>query len=133
MGSILNIRRPCKYQNWLPPKDIENLLTLSDFDIIRSDSYLMAPKYIPLISTVFNYFLSLLSLFRLLNLVNLVIARPIASRRDENDLSVSVVVPCRNESGNISEAVKRIPAMGRKTEIIFVDGNSTDGTVEEIE
>jgi glycosyltransferase involved in cell wall biosynthesis len=42
-------------------------------------------------------------------------------------------VPCRNERGNIEDAVKRIPQMGRDTEIIFVDGNSTDGTPEEIE
>ena len=55
--------------------------------------------------------------------------RPEADR----DLSVSVIVPCRNERGNIEDAIKRIPDMGRETEIIFVDGNSTDGTAEEIE
>jgi glycosyltransferase involved in cell wall biosynthesis len=53
--------------------------------------------------------------------------------RRNNDLSVSVIVPCRNEKGNIAEAVERIPAMGRHTEIIFVDGHSTDGSVERIE
>jgi glycosyltransferase involved in cell wall biosynthesis len=42
-------------------------------------------------------------------------------------------VPCRNERGNIAEAVNRIPDMGSRTEIIFVDGSSTDGTIEEIE
>jgi len=55
-----------------------------------------------------------------------------AARGDE-DLSVSVIVPCRNERGNIEDAIRRIPQMGRETEIIFVDGNSTDGTAEEIE
>ena len=50
-----------------------------------------------------------------------------------HNFTVSIVVPCRNEAGNIEEAVARIPIMGAGTEIIFVDGESTDGTVEKIE
>jgi glycosyltransferase involved in cell wall biosynthesis len=93
----------------------------------------MMPKWIPLISEICNYFLSLLPGLRHLNLVNLVVARPIPEPKKDKDLSVSVIVPSRNERGNIVEAVERIPDMGRETEIIFVDGNSTDGTPEEIQ
>jgi len=133
LGSLLGIRRPYKYQNWLAPDDIANLLQISGFDVIRTTSYLMMPKRIPPLTTICNYFLSLLPIFRFFNLVYLVIARPAAAAVPDEDLSVSVVVPCRNERGNIEEAVTRIPKMGRETEIIFVDGNSTDGTAEEIE
>ncbi|MDX9975715.1 MAG: glycosyltransferase family 2 protein [FCB group bacterium] len=49
------------------------------------------------------------------------------------ELSVSVIIPTRNELGNIRGAVERTPAMGLHTELIFVDGDSTDGTVEEIQ
>ncbi len=133
LGSLLGIRRPYPYQNWLAPDDIENLLKLSDFDVIRTTSYLMMPKRIPPLTTLCNYFLSILPVFRFFNLVYLVIARPAVAAATDDDLSVSVIVPCRNERGNIEEAVTRIPQMGRETEIIFVDGNSTDGTTEEIE
>jgi len=133
LGSRLKIRRPHPYQNWLPSKDIENLLRLSDFEPVRSDSYLLLPKYIPLLSSLCNYTFSLLPGFRLFNLVNLVIARPSPDSRRDEDLSVSVIVPCRNERGNIEEAIKRIPQMGRETEIIFVDGNSNDGTADKIQ
>jgi len=133
LGSLLGIRRPYSYQNWLAPDDISNLLEISGFDVIRTTSYLMMPKRIPPLTTLCNYFLSLLPIFRFFNLVYLVIARPVAAAVPDEDLSVSVVVPCRNERGNIEEAVMRIPQMGRETEIIFVDGNSTDGTAEEIE
>jgi SAM-dependent methyltransferase len=133
LGSQLKIRRPYSYQNWLPREDIANLLELSDFDVIRTGSYVMMPKRIPPLTTFCNYFLSLLPGFRILNLVDLVIARPVPAARRDEDLSVSVIVPCRNERGNIADAVERIPQMGRETEIIFVDGNSTDGTAEEIE
>ena len=133
LGSWLRIRRPYSYQNWLPREDIANLLKLSGFDVIRSGSYVMVPKRIPPLTTFCNYFLSLLPGFRLLNLVDLVIARPAPAAQRDEDLFVSVVVPCRNERGNIGDAIGRIPQMGRETEIIFVDGNSTDGTAEEIE
>ncbi len=133
LGSLLGIRRPYSYQNWLAPDDIANLLKISNFDVIRTTSYLTMPKRVPPLTTLCNYFLSLLPGFRFFNLVYLVVARPVSAALSDEDLSVSVVVPCRNERGNIEEAVTRIPHMGRETEIIFVDGNSTDGTVEEIE
>jgi glycosyltransferase involved in cell wall biosynthesis len=43
------------------------------------------------------------------------------------------VIPCRNEKGNIEAAIQRLPNFGNHQEIIFVDGHSTDGTVEEIQ
>lgn len=46
--------------------------------------------------------------------------------------TVSIIIPCRNEKGNIESAIKRCPVMGGKTEIIFIEGNSADGTLEEI-
>lgn len=133
IGSLLRIRRPHPYQNWLPPADIANLLNLSGFEVIRSDSSLMLPKRIWPITTFCNYFLSLLPFFRQLNLVDLLVARPVPIPCKDEDLTVSVIVPCKNERGNISDAIKRIPQMGRETEILFVDGNSSDGTVDEIE
>jgi SAM-dependent methyltransferase len=133
LGSLVRLRRPYHYQNWLAQNDIINLLNLADFDVIRQDSYVLLPKRIWLITSIFNYFLSLLPGLRHLNLINLIIARPAAAEIPGNELSVSVIVPCRNEKGNIEDAIKRIPQMGCGTEIVFVDGNSTDGTVEEIE
>jgi len=48
------------------------------------------------------------------------------------DFSVTVLIPCRNERGNIEPAVQRTPDLGHHTEIIFVDGHSEDGTPDEI-
>lgn len=132
-GSAIGLRRPNSYQNWLPPEDIVNLLYLSNFDYIRSESMMMMPKRVPLFSAFCNRFLSLLPGFRMFNLINLIVARPVPAPKDPQQVSVSVVVPCRNERGNVEGAITRIPEMGKWTEIIFVDGNSTDGTVQEIE
>ena len=48
-------------------------------------------------------------------------------------LSVSVVVPARNEAGNIEAAVLRTPEMGAWTELIFIEGHSKDNTWAEIQ
>ncbi|MBN2588993.1 MAG: glycosyltransferase [Sedimentisphaerales bacterium] len=132
-GSVFGMRKPNSYQNWLPPEDIMNLLSLSGYDTIRRESMMMSPKWIPIFSAFCNRILSLLPIFRGLNLINLVIARPDPAPKKAEDISLSVIVPCRNEKGNIEDAINRIPQMGKFTEIIFVDGNSTDGTADEIE
>lgn len=51
-----------------------------------------------------------------------------APRHTKNDLSVSIVIPCRNEKGNVEPAIQRLPRFGAHQEIIFVDGHSMDGT-----
>jgi glycosyltransferase involved in cell wall biosynthesis len=65
-------------------------------------------------------------------MMQVLVARPIVVAKLEGEFSVSVIVPCRNESGNIESAVERIPAMGRHTEIVFCDDQSTDGTADEV-
>jgi len=120
-------------QNWLSLTDIENLLYLNDFEIVRKGYRFLFPKYIRLISGALNKFLANVPLIRRCCLTEFVIARPAGNFQPIPDYSCSVVIPCRNEAGNIEDAVKRIPQMGKHTEIIFVDGHSTDGTAEKIE
>jgi glycosyltransferase involved in cell wall biosynthesis len=59
------------------------------------------------------------------------VARSIPKRAPKID-SVTVVIPCRNERGNIEAAVGRLPKLCDDTEILFVEGHSRDGTLEEI-
>ena len=51
----------------------------------------------------------------------------------QEDGTVSVIVPARNEAGNIESIIQRVPEMGGGTEIIFVEGHSSDGTYGVIE
>ena len=123
------------YLNWLSLYDIENLLELNGFEIIKKSTCLLFPKYIPVVSSLLNKYISKLPLIKKLCLIQYIVAK---SRDDSKYIepktfSCSVIVPCRNEAGNIEGAVTRIPQMGKYTEIIFVDGSSTDGTVEKIE
>ena len=119
-------------QNWLTPQDVRNLLEISGFDLLRSWSDIIAPVDVPLISNFSNRYLAKIFPFRALNLANFAVARPHATPSQKRP-TVSVVVAARNESGHIEELFSRIPEMGGGTEIIFVEGNSTDDTYAAIE
>jgi glycosyltransferase involved in cell wall biosynthesis len=93
---------------------------------------MLLPVYIPLISDIINGFLAKLPLIKHLTVAQFIVARPIFPVEKNYNPSVSVVVPARNESGNIEAAITRTPDMGEWTEIIFVEGGSSDDTWEEI-
>lgn len=132
-GDRFGIKRPQPDQNWLAPPDIQNLLSLAGFQTIRIGYHLLFPLRIPLLSTLFNRILANLPALRKLCLVQVVVARPAPVAVPEETLSCSVIIPARNERGNIEGAVARTPTMGSRTELIFVEGNSSDGTAGEIE
>lgn len=119
-------------QNWLPLSVIREILDLAGFDVIRSGGRVLLPKYVPVVANVLNRFVARLPLIEKLCLVTTVVARPTRSLRSV-PATCSVIVPCRNERGTIAAIGERVPDMGGRTEIIFVDGHSTDGTPEEVE
>jgi SAM-dependent methyltransferase len=123
--------KPNLEQNWFTVQDVNNLFQLTNFEKLRSWTEVLFPINIPLISPFFNKVLARLWPFNELSLTNFILARPAAMKRDEV-YSVTVVVPARNEEGNIDAIVERIPEMGSGTEIIFVEGNSSDQTFAKI-
>ncbi|MBI3312894.1 MAG: glycosyltransferase [Candidatus Omnitrophica bacterium] len=133
LAELAGLKMPEPMANWLPLKDIQNLLYLSGFEVVKKGHRLLVPLKIPFLSTFLNRFIAKLPGIRNLCLVQWLIAKPIGSLPQAEKFNCSVVIPCRNERGNIEDAVLRTPFMGSATELIFVDGNSTDGTVEEIQ
>ncbi len=125
----LNLAAPILTQNWLTVPDVNNLLNLAGFETIRHSNEILFP--LPL-GGFANRYLARLWPFRELTLSNFLIARP-APKPAENNPSDSVVVAARNEEGNIKNIFERIPMMGSKTELIFVEGHSRDKTYETIE
>jgi SAM-dependent methyltransferase len=127
----VGMKMPQPEQSWLSPADIVNLLHLADFEVVKAERRLLLPKRIPLLSSWCNHVLAYLPGFRALCLSHYVVARP-RVRRPERPYSTTIVIPCRNERGNIDAAIRRIPRFGGRQQIIFVDGHSGDGTPEEI-
>ena len=96
----------------------------------------MIPLNLPLVANFANSYLARLVPFLWFDLTNFVVARPLFKKSaltDKDTQSVSVIIPARNEAGNIEEIVERVPQMGSETELIFVEGHSDDNTYEHIE
>jgi SAM-dependent methyltransferase len=130
LGEMLGLKMKQPFSNWLSPPDIKELLHLEDYETIKLGEKLLLPMYLPLFSAFVNRYLAHLPLFRSLCLVQYLIARPIHLPEPQRTHTVSIIVPARNEAGNIDEIVRTLPEMGTHTEIVFVEGGSTDGTWE---
>ncbi len=128
IAQILNLSNRTLLQNWLTREDINGMLNLAGFETIKVSQEVLLP--LPL-SGIFNHFLVRLFPFNLLALSNLLIARP--QPQTAKEPKVSVIVPARNESGNIKAIFERTPQMGRETELIFVEGHSKDDTYDAIQ
>jgi SAM-dependent methyltransferase len=127
----LTLAKPTLQQNWLTVEDVTNLLTLTDFDVIKHWPEFIWPVRTPLLADFSNRVLARLWPFRHLALSNFIIARP-KPRARASTPTVSVVVAARNEAGNIPVLFRRLPQIGRWTELVFVEGHSTDDTFEAI-
>jgi glycosyltransferase involved in cell wall biosynthesis len=118
-------------RNWVSPHDCRNLLELSGLEVVTTSTRVLFPKQVPLLTLFLNGFLANLWPFNQLCLTYWIVARPKPEPLGEH--TVSVVCPCRNEAGHIPALVARLPELGTATELVFVEGGSTDGTRAAIE
>jgi SAM-dependent methyltransferase len=132
LAQRLRLKIPQTEQNWLSEQDLIGLLTLSGFEWLKTYRTALFPKYVPLLSAFLNRVVAKLPFIGRLCMIEVLVARAIPQPVDASDVTVSVIVPCKDERGNIESAVKRMPELGRSTEIIFCDDKSTDGTADEV-
>jgi len=134
LSEALGIKPKDNPSNFLPRRDLINLLQQSSYECIKSEKRELLPLTIPLIGNHLSLFLSSLPFVRSLSLRSYDIFRYLTlDSGTKNFTSASIVIPCKNEKGNIEQAVKRIPKFCQDQEIIFVEGGSIDGTSEEID
>jgi SAM-dependent methyltransferase len=130
LAELLRLKPRKPIQNWVGPYDVLNLLELAGFEPVTVQARILFPKHIPLVSSFLNGFVANLWLINNLCLTSWIVARPLPEQIE--DRSVSIVCPCRNEAGHVPDLVERIPDFGAPTELIFVEGGSTDDTRAEI-
>jgi uncharacterized membrane protein YbhN (UPF0104 family)/SAM-dependent methyltransferase len=130
LATVLGRRMPQPQPNLISTTDFFNILDLAEFEPIRIDRRQLVPADFFRLGRVVNRFLAPLPGLRRLCLRTYVVARSRRASRQPGP-STSIVIPCRNEHGNIERAICEMPRFGCHQEIIFVEGNSTDGTLTE--
>ena len=132
LAEALHLRRKQSKINYIATADFLNLMDLADFEVIREERRQLLPRRWLGLGPFINRFIAPLPGIRQLCLRTYIVGRPVRQFPDRK-LSASILIPCRNEKGNIENAILRMPKFGSAQEILFVEGNSSDGTYEECE
>lgn len=125
-ATALGLRARSPASNWLSLHDVWNMLELGGWQPLEVQPRILLPIDVPVLGTLLNRFLA--PILPWFCLTSFCVARPRPPLKREREYTVSVVVPARNESGNIEAIIRRIPEMGLGTEIVLIEGNSTDDT-----
>jgi SAM-dependent methyltransferase len=131
LGEMIGLKMPSVEMNWLSTRDTMGFLQLADFEPVKREWRQLVPRSLFGLGSLINRFIGTLPLIRRLSLRNYLVARPVRDV-ELKQTSTTVLIPCRNEKGNIENAVKRLPDFCEDLEIMYVEGNSQDGTLDEI-
>lgn len=132
LGELLKIKSRQSEINYIATVDFRNLMDLADFEVISQEQRQLIPLRWFGLGPFINRFIAPLPGIRQLCLRTYLVGRPVKPFPDRK-FSASILIPCRNEKGNIESAIRRMPRFGSAQEILFVEGNSSDGTFEECE
>ncbi len=115
----------------ITPADMRLFCELSNLEIITEKNELLLPIGVPMVADFLNYIVARLPLVKNLCTMRIFVTRILKQVTDDTSkkFSVSVIIPCKNEAGNIEGAIARTPTMGNFTEFILIDGHSQDGSI----
>ncbi|MDC3024319.1 glycosyltransferase [Alphaproteobacteria bacterium] len=133
LATLLKFKMPEINTQLLNLQDIKSFLKISNFDVVRIEKKILLPISLLGIGRIINRYLATLPLFSFFCLRQYVIARSLTKVNDHKYNSASIIIPCKNEQGNIENAIKRLPRFSKRMEVIFVEGNSSDKTWEKIQ
>ena len=112
--------------------DLQQLARLAGFEVVRLRPVAYVPWHFFGLGSLMNMIMPAVPGFRWFSLVTVAVLRPRLADAPDRP-SLSIVIPARNERGNIEDALRRLPDFGADTEVIFVEGHSSDGTWDEIQ
>lgn len=130
LATFLGLRKKdLKEPSWFSMHDVYNLFTIEGFDEISRSKKILLPINLGILSKIINQYISQLPLINNFCLVTCQIFRKIP---DKKCYSTSIIVPAKNEKGNIKRIINEISIVGKRTEIIFIEGHSKDNTYQTI-
>jgi SAM-dependent methyltransferase len=128
LAELTGFKLAAPTSNWLSHSDFDNLFQIAGLESVRFEDRVLLPAEVPGLAPLVNRYLGKLPLWQSLSMYRIYSLRQREVAREPRQVSVSVIVPARNEAGNIAAAIGRTPVLGSSTELIFIEGGSTDGT-----
>jgi len=131
LANGLGLRKGALPRTFLRIVDAEGLALLSGYELVSYSPCGYSPLRLAGLGWLVNRVLPLLPGLRWLALGCVLVMRPKVAPAGRPGLTV--VIPARNEFGNIESALQRMPELNCPLEVIFIEGHSSDGTWGEIE
>jgi SAM-dependent methyltransferase len=128
LAELAGLKRPAPTANWLSDADFRNLYDITGLEVVRYEDRLLLPLEVPALTPALNRYAVRAPGMKVASLYRIYVLRDRGPAPPVRKVGVSVIVPTRNEAGNVAAAVARTPVMGSSTELIFVEGHSTDDT-----
>jgi hypothetical protein len=134
LATRLGLRSAEAPSTFITTTDLTNIARLSGYRIVRTRSAVYIPFKLFGVGSLINAFMPAIPLLRHLSFAAIIVLAPVEEA--PADASVSVVVPARNERGNIEPALEALRLAREELpglEVILVEGHSSDGTWDEIQ
>ena len=130
LASSLGVRQAPPPLTFVTRESMAALAALSGYEIVQMQPIAYVPFEMLGLGNLINRALPTIPFLRWFGAAAIVVLRPMAASTPP---SLSIVIPCRNERGNIESALTRLPSFPAPVEVIFVEGHSSDGTWEEVQ
>ena len=119
-------------KTFLTTQALHNLGRASGFELVRIRPVCYVPAAVCGIGTLLNSILPAVPLVRWLSFSAIAVLRPIIP--EQQPCSVSLIVPARNEAGNIAPLLDELRIFeGIDTEVVFIENCSKDDTWQVIQ
>ena len=131
LADALGLRNSPPAVTFLTRADLDGLARLAGYEVVRLRPAGYSPFRLAGLGYFVNWSMPVVPGLRWASFVVVAVLRPLV--RETRRPSLSLVIPARNEKGNIENALRRMPDLGaERVEIVFVEGHSTDDTWAEI-
>ncbi len=131
LAGAIGIRTAPLPTTFITMRALRDIARLAGFELVRYRPCAYVPWRLLGLGSLINRILPTIPLVRNLSLAGVAMLRPV--KPSAGRPSLSIVIPARNEAGNIAAALDRLPDFGADVEVLIVEGHSTDDTWGAIE
>lgn len=131
LANRLGLRAGAVPFTFITREALDALAKLSGYEVVQVKPAGYSPFRLLGLGDMINWAMPMVPLMRWLGFAAVVVLRPICAVADPP--SLSIIIPCRNEKGNIEAALRRLPSFPAPVEVIYVEGHSSDGTWTEVQ
>ena len=125
----INFKNRSTKRSYIHLKKISTVLSAIDLEVINKKSRQYFPFKLFLFGSFLNNLIEILFYFLNYGIRTYICVQRSNLRNHVLEKSKTVIVPAKNEEGNLSELINRIPYLGKNTEVIISCGDSRDKTL----